>query len=137
MTFDHNGINTGVFVVKRSDWSRAFLSLMYAQRVSVDYFNAKGKGSGFVDQQGLDILRDKLFSKEEFDSHTDVSARFTKFLNNYCSTGGLIHHRVDCNTKECDGHWSASFSIFVVETQLWTALHARHQNRCRACVVNR
>lgn len=104
LTFDHNGINTGVFVVKRSDWSRAFLSLMYAQRVSVDYFNAKGKGSGFVDQQGLDILRDKLFSKEEFDSHTDVSARFTKFLNNYCSTGGLIHHRVDCNSEECDGH---------------------------------
>ena len=104
LTSDHNGINTGVFVVKRSEWSHDFLSLVYAQRVSVDYFNSKGKGSGFVDQQGLHILREKFFSKDEFDNHTVLSAAFTRNLNSYCTSGGLIHHRVNCNSEECDNY---------------------------------
>ena len=94
-TSDHNGINTGVFAVRKSEWSLTFLSLLYAQRGSVDYFNSIGKGSGFVDQQGLKILREKYYSKTEFESHSSFDPNFTETLNNYCIPGKLIHHRVN------------------------------------------
>ena len=74
-TSDHNGINTGVFAVRKSEWSLTFLSLLYAQRGSVDYFNSIGKGSGFVDQQGLKILREKYYSKTEL---AKVTLRLTQ-----------------------------------------------------------
>ena len=106
LTKDHNGVNTGVFAVKRTAWAENFLSMLYAQRVSVDYFNSIGKGSGFVDQQGLTILREKYFSKDEFTRHVDLDPSFTQMLNNYCTSGALIHHRVNCNSKECNEYFS-------------------------------
>ena len=104
-TADHNGINTGVFAVRKSEWTLTFLSLMYAQRGSVDYFNSIGKGSGFVDQQGLKILQERYYTKDEFANHSDTEPKFTEILNNYCVPGRFIHHRVNCNSEECDRYF--------------------------------
>ncbi len=104
LTSDHNGINTGVFAVRNSAWSLKFLSLLYAQRGSVDYFNSLGKGSGFVDQQGLKILREKYYTKSLFSSHVDFDPKFTESLNSYCMPSSFIHHRVNCNSVECDNY---------------------------------
>ena len=103
-TLDHNGINTGVFVVRKTDWALEFLSLMYQQRASVDYFNSIGKGIGFVDQTAVKILREKYFTSEDFETRASLSPKYTGALNNYCTTGALIHHRVNCNTQECDAY---------------------------------
>ena len=97
-------INTVVFAVRKSEWSLAFLSLLYAQRGSVDYFNSIGKGSGFVDQQGLKILMERYFSRDEFASHASFDPNFTEAFNNYCIPVRFIHHRVICNSKACDDY---------------------------------
>jgi len=106
LTSDNNGINTGVFVVRKTDWTVEFLSLMYEQRGSVDYFNTIGKGPGFVDQTGLKILRDKYYSTDNFENHSSLEPKFTSSLNNYCTTGTFIHHRVNCNSQECNAYFT-------------------------------
>ena len=105
-TSDANGINTGVFAARRTNWTQTFLSLMYDQRGSVDYFNSVGKGIGFVDQAGLKILCEKYYSAAEFEAHTSLDPKFTSALNNYCTTGPFIHHRVNCNSQECDTYFT-------------------------------
>ena len=103
--------------VSKSDPSRAFRNLPLAPRRAGHIFDAQGGSRGGAPgRQGLSAAMTPR-----------LSVRLPVKRRAKIKPSQLVFELI----------WSASFSIFVVETQLWTVLHARHQNRCRACVVNR
>jgi len=103
LTHDWNGVNLGVFMVRNTEWSRNFLQNMFNQRIAVEYATKKRwLTNGWRDQNALIFLRDTFYSQSEFKSHVKITSNFTKNFNSFClDETTLIHHRVDCHSREC------------------------------------